>query len=164
MSGVKVEELGEGLAMLVGPSADTFRRIEQRAYYLFRGRGCVDGQDRADWVQAEREILCSPPVELIEDEKEFHLRVAAAGFSAKDIHVLVAPETLVVRAEVTHKCPHGGGNVRVCEFGGRALFRRIHLPARIDVNQLRTSFENGILHVAVKKAVAQKQGAHSMAA
>jgi Protein of unknown function (DUF2934) len=33
------------------------RRIELRAYELYEGRGCADGFDLQDWLQAEREIL-----------------------------------------------------------------------------------------------------------
>jgi hypothetical protein len=33
------------------------RRIALRAYELYEGRGCLDGFDLQDWLQAEREIL-----------------------------------------------------------------------------------------------------------
>jgi Protein of unknown function (DUF2934) len=33
------------------------RRIARRAYQLYEGRGCLDGFDLQDWLQAEREIL-----------------------------------------------------------------------------------------------------------
>ena len=33
------------------------RLFAQRAYQLYEGRGCLDGFDLQDWLQAEREIL-----------------------------------------------------------------------------------------------------------
>jgi hypothetical protein len=33
------------------------RLFAQRAYQLYEARGCVDGFDLQDWLQAEREIL-----------------------------------------------------------------------------------------------------------
>jgi hypothetical protein len=33
------------------------RLIAQRAYQLYEARGCVEGFDLQDWLQAEREIL-----------------------------------------------------------------------------------------------------------
>lgn len=32
-------------------------QIEQRAYELYLGRGCADGLDVEDWLQAESELL-----------------------------------------------------------------------------------------------------------
>ena len=34
--------------------------IEQRAYEIYLARGCVDGYDQDDWLQAEREIREAP--------------------------------------------------------------------------------------------------------
>ena len=33
------------------------RLFARRAYQLYEGRGCLDGFDAQDWLQAEREIL-----------------------------------------------------------------------------------------------------------
>jgi Protein of unknown function (DUF2934) len=33
------------------------RQTARRAYQLYEARGCVDGFDLQDWLQAEREIL-----------------------------------------------------------------------------------------------------------
>ena len=33
------------------------RLFARRAYQLYEGRGCLDGFDVQDWLQAEREIL-----------------------------------------------------------------------------------------------------------
>jgi hypothetical protein len=46
------------------------QRIALRAYELFEARGCVDGFDLQDWLQAEREIL---------GEAAEHAKAAAAG-------------------------------------------------------------------------------------
>ena len=33
------------------------RLFARRAYQLYEGRGCLDGFDLQDWLQAEREVL-----------------------------------------------------------------------------------------------------------
>ena len=38
------------------PAVDIDERIRQRAYELFQLRGCQDGHDFDDWMQAEAEI------------------------------------------------------------------------------------------------------------
>jgi hypothetical protein len=40
-------------------NGDVRQRIAVRAYELYRERGCHDGHDFDDWLEAERNILCS---------------------------------------------------------------------------------------------------------
>ena len=42
------------------PIVDVDERIRQRAFELFQLRGCQDGHDFDDWMQAESEILGKP--------------------------------------------------------------------------------------------------------
>lgn len=43
------------------PSADVDERIRRRAFQLFELRGCQDGHDFEDWIQAEAEIQGRAP-------------------------------------------------------------------------------------------------------
>lgn len=38
------------------PSDDLHRWIAKRAYELFEESGCVDGNDKDHWLEAEREV------------------------------------------------------------------------------------------------------------
>ena len=40
-------------------NGDVQQRIAVRAYELYRERGCCDGHDLDDWLEAERAILIS---------------------------------------------------------------------------------------------------------
>jgi hypothetical protein len=42
----------------------TREEIEKRAYQLFEERGCRDGHDLEDWIDAERELAKSEIIEL----------------------------------------------------------------------------------------------------
>ena len=42
------------------PAVDIDERIRRRAFELFQLRGCQDGHDFDDWVQAEAEISGKP--------------------------------------------------------------------------------------------------------
>jgi len=47
----------------VGPCDDLHVLIAQRAFERYQARGCQDGCDLDDWLEAEREILSQvPPV------------------------------------------------------------------------------------------------------
>jgi hypothetical protein len=47
----------------VGPCDDLHILIAKRAFERYQGRGCQDGFDLDDWLEAEREVLSQvPPV------------------------------------------------------------------------------------------------------
>jgi hypothetical protein len=39
-----------------GPSSPTYDQVRSRAYELYEARGCEDGHDLDDWLQAELEL------------------------------------------------------------------------------------------------------------
>jgi HSP20 family protein len=94
----------------------------------------------------------SPTSELVDDKKEFRARIALPGFDAKDIQVSAMPDALVIRADATHAHEGKSGNVRFCEFSEKNLFRRLPLPAPIDVDKVTASVDKGILEVTAPKA------------
>ncbi len=104
----------------------------------------------------ERDVVWAPASELVDDDKEFKARIAVPGFDAKDIEVSALPDALIIQAGATHTHEGKSGNVRFCEFSGKELFRRLDLPAPVDVNSVSASLEKGILQVTAPK-MAPKQ-------
>jgi HSP20 family protein len=105
-----------------------------------------------NWLQAERDVVWSPASELVDDKKEFRARIALPGFDAKDIQVSAMPDALLIQADATHTHEGKSGNVRFCEFSEKNLFRRLPLPASIDVDKVTASLDKGILEVTAPKA------------
>jgi len=105
-------------------------------------------------LRAEREIAWAPQAELVEDEKEIRIQVAAPGLELKQIHVTALPESIVVKGAATHKHEGGDGSVQFCEFSEKALFRRFELDNRIDVDRVSASVDNGILRIEAPKVKA----------
>lgn len=120
-------------------------RIMQRAYDIFRGNGGLLGKELDDWLQAERELVWKPAIELEEKDNEFKLRIAVPGVDPKDINIEATPEEILVKAEVQHERKEEKGEVHVCEFASGNLFRSIHLPKRIDADKVKAEFKNGLL-------------------
>jgi HSP20 family molecular chaperone IbpA len=134
-----------------------FDRIRQRAFSVYEERGHRTGRDIEDWLAAEREMLWSPPVELIENGTEFRVRVAAPAFEASEIHVMALPDAIVVAAVSRHKHEKSSGEVCISELGSRALYRRLDLPSPIDVDKTSATLERGVLHLVAAKAVQPKE-------
>lgn len=135
-------------------------QIRVRAYNLFRGRGFSTGHDLDDWLIAEREI-CWPAAELVEEDDEIEVKVALAGFEPKDIEITATPRELILKA--THKEDRKkdeekeGLVVHWSEFHSNDVYRRIALPAEIDVNKVSAEFERGMLEIEAPKARKKKQ-------
>ena len=120
-------------------------RIMQRAHELFRTNGGSWGRDVDDWLQAEREIVWKPPIELEEKDDEFRLQVAMPGVDPKDVDIEVSGEDIMVRANLRHEHKEERTDVHMCEFASGNLFRFIHMPKKIDPDKTRAEFKNGML-------------------
>jgi len=134
--------------------ADTIR---EKAFSLSQRRGGGNGSEVDDWLRAEREVIWSPAVELMENDRDFRARIALPGFNEKDLKVTAAPETLIVEAEKTHTHEGKNGGVLLCEFSDKRLFRRLELPTPINVDKVTANLDRGILLVNAPKAVQPKQ-------
>jgi len=133
--------------------------IRRKAYDLFQGRNGNGGSEVQDWLQAERETVSVPAAELLDSNKDVQLKVAVPGFEAKEIEVTATPGELVIRAESRHTHEGQKANVAFCEFADKTLFRRVALPADINVDKVSASLDKGILQVVAPKAVQALSGA-----
>ena len=154
MSQVVVKKLPPSAAeprSLFDEVKDLAERVRQRAYDLFRQRGSRDGFDLDDWLKAERDYIINPETDLVEKEGKFQVQAAIPGFDPQDVEVTATPEALIIRAASRHKHDEEKGDVHFCEFGERQLFRRIELPASVDVDKVTARLEKGLLHITAPK-------------
>lgn len=142
--------------------ADLTEAIRQRAFSLFQSRKGENGSDLDDWLRAEREV--TPTSELVEGDDEIRARIALPGFDPAEIDVKAMPDALIVKAETTHTHRSDEGNLRFCEFSAKNIFRRIDMPAPIDVDKVTASLDKGILQVTAAKAAQPKAQTSSAAA
>lgn len=135
---------------------DLMDRIRVRAYNLFCDRGSTEGADLDDWLAAENEV-CWPAAELEEDDDEFEFKVALAGFEPKEISVTASPRELIVKASHASEKEDEKPDVRWSEFRSNNVYRRVELPADIDLDKVKAAFKNGLLEIDAPKA-AEKKG------
>jgi len=134
-------------------------RIMKRAFEIFDGNGHAFGKDIDDWLQAERELVWKPAIELQEKDNEIRLQIATPGVDPKDIDIEVTPEDILVKAETRHENKEDKGEVHVCELTSGNMFRSVHLPKKIDPDKVKAEFKNGMLSLTAdiaKEAQARK--------
>lgn len=129
------------------------KQIRVRAFSLFANRGFHGGNDLEDWLLAEREI-CWPTAELVEEDDEFEVKVALAGFEPKDISVTATPRELIIKAAHREEHESDDDDVKVhwSEFRRNNVYRRIPLPDDINVKKVTAEFEHGMLEIEAPKA------------
>jgi HSP20 family protein len=127
-------------------------RVMRRAFDIFNGNGHILGKDLENWLQAERELVWKPSIDIEEKENEFLVRMAVPGVEPKDIDIEVTPDHILVKAEIKHEHDEKKGRVHVCEFSSGNMFRAIQLPKRIDPDKVKAEFKNGMLNVKAEIA------------
>ena len=125
------------------------RRIERRAYELFRARDGRHGNDVGDWLAAERELSWRAAVELREHEGVFTVLAALPGMEANHVKVDITRDDVAISAQTSHSCTDNKGRVHQCEFASAELFRSVHLPKPVDPAKAKADYHNGLLTLTV---------------
>jgi HSP20 family protein len=148
MSNVAVEKVDGkkvGTASIFQELNALSERIRQRAFEIFEGHQGGDGFATEDWLNAERDLLCSCEADLVEQGGKYQVRMNAPGFEPGDIKITALPDALIVTGESTHTHNKNDGDVQFCEFGQKTLFRRFDLPKSIDPDKVTADLNKGVL-------------------
>ena len=136
-------------------------QIVRRAYDIFCSNGGMFGKEIDDWLQAERELVWKPAIDLEEKDDEFLLQIAVPGVDPTNIDIEVTPEDILVKADLHHEHKEEKGEVYACEFAAGNLFRSVHLPKKIDADKVKAEFKHGML--TLKAPVAEEARAKTVA-
>lgn len=91
-----------------------------------------------------------PELNVYETEKEFELTLALPGMSKDDIELSVENHTLTISGERTFEEESGRKYHRVESRFGK-FERSLPLPDIIDEDNIKATYENGVLTVTVPK-------------
>jgi HSP20 family protein len=152
MSKLAIEKLSAAQPAPLQRLENVFEHVRKRAFELFEQRGGETGKDLQDWLNAEQEIVFSPPSELVEEDSDIQLRVAAPGFRDDQLRVSVSPEAITVEGQKESKQEQKQNKLRLSEFSQRYLLRQYVMPYQIDPDQVAASLQEGVLTIVAKKA------------
>lgn len=129
-------------------------RVTERAYEIFKTGGARIGAALEDWLSAERLTVWRPAIEIVERNGHLIVRAAVAGLEPGDLDIQVTPDTVLLRAAISHEHSADEGAVHMCEFQPGQLFRLIPLPASIDPDMVTAEYRNGLVTVTAGLAQA----------
>ena len=119
-------------------------RVRERAQLLFEQSGGMPGNDEANWLQAEAEILRSN-MEVRESGTWLSLKASIPDASGQGIQITVRAKRVLVRATQIN-------NEQNSKQGDEEIFLAANLPVEVDPPSAAASFRNHNLLLMIKKA------------
>jgi HSP20 family protein len=92
-----------------------------------------------------------PAVNVKENDKNFEIELAAPGYNKNDFNVLMEDGVLTISAERKQEEEKKEDKYTRREFGYTSFTRSFHLPKNVNENDVKASFENGVLKLMINK-------------
>lgn len=104
----------------------------------------------------EKGIVFTPAAEMEENHDAIELKLEIPGLEAKDVDVQVTAEAVAIKGERRQEVKTEEKGMTRSEFRYGAFQRVISLPARVKNDQVKAEYKDGILHLHLPKAEAEK--------
>lgn len=93
----------------------------------------------------------SPAINIIENEKDFVLEVAAPGLNKSDFTIELDSDVLSISSEVKLKEEKSEEHFTRKEFNYNSFKRSFSVPDSVDGSKIKASHKNGILSIVLPK-------------
>ena len=93
----------------------------------------------------------SPQIDVRESDEEIVLTAELPGLEEKDFEVSLEEDVLTLKGEKRTEHEEECGGFRHLETRSGSFQRRLRLPAGVDSDAVKASFQNGVLTVTVPK-------------
>ncbi len=93
----------------------------------------------------------SPPADMYETDKNIMVKMELPGMDAKDFHVTVHSQNLVVKGERRFKKEVKQEKFHRVERVYGSFQRIFPLPDNADTSQIQAKFSNGVLEISIPK-------------
>ncbi len=98
------------------------------------------------------QMVSTPRMDVRETDQEICIETDLPGVSDKDIEVHLEDDVLTIRGERKAERGEEKENYHVIERSMGAFQRSMRLPFRVDPQQVKATFENGVLTVRLPKS------------
>ncbi|MEL6440170.1 MAG: Hsp20/alpha crystallin family protein [Cyanobacteria bacterium J06621_8] len=96
-----------------------------------------------------------PSAEITEHDEAFHLKLEIPGIEAKDLDIQVMMDRVAIAGERKSESKSEENGKTRSEFRYGKFQRVIPLPARIQNNDVKAEYKDGILHLTLPKSEAE---------
>ncbi len=93
----------------------------------------------------------TPAANIIEEDDQFRVHVAAPGFKKEDFNILLDKNQLKVSVKKEESIEELKENFRRREFNYESFERKFTLPETVDYSKIEASYNDGILNINIAK-------------
>jgi len=130
--------------------------IAKRAFEIFNDNGRWIGNDLADWLQAESEILHPVHMEIAETADTLNVRAEVPGFTAPELHIQVEGNRLTISGKHDATEENKRGTTIYSERCAKEILRSVELPSTVDGAKVNAVLKNGVLSIQLPKMAQAK--------
>jgi len=109
---------------------------------------------RPDWmggIQNGNANLAVPPVNIRETDTQFEVELSAPGKTKEDFNIEIDNDLLTISSETKTENTTEEGKFTRREFSHSAFRRSFTLPESVKEDDIKASYENGILKISLPK-------------
>lgn len=94
----------------------------------------------------------SPAINVVDNEDNFEIEVAAPGFEKKDFSVKVENGMLVISGKTEKEEEEKDKNYTLKEFSAKSFTRTFTLPENVVLDDIVAKYKDGMLRLMLKKS------------
>lgn len=102
-----------------------------------------------DWSSSLSNAM--PPVNVLESESSFDLELIAPGKTKEDFEISISDQTITIRSEEISDEENDDTNYTRKEYSYRSFTRSFSLPQHCKSEDIKASYENGVLKITIPK-------------
>lgn len=110
------------------------------------------------WQEEGEDRPFGIPVDVYENDNEVVVKAELPGAKKEDLDVNIQDNTLTIRGQTREESEVKQENYYRRELRTGSFFRAVPLPVEVKQDELKASYENGVLTVTAPKAVEEKVG------
>jgi HSP20 family protein len=131
--------------------------LAQRAFSIFESNGRRLGNDLADWLRAETELLHPAHVQLSESGEGFTVRAEVPGFTSEDLEINIEGRQLTISGKRAKHEERKDKKMVYSETCSDQILRTVGLSADVNAEASKATLKDGILEVELPKAAPAKK-------
>ena len=144
---VSEKKLVEEVMKVIFDPFEEIRRIQERLNRLFEDFERI----------GPRVIKIEFPVDVIDEGDKVRVVADLPGFNKEDIEIWVEDGDLVIKAERKEEKEEREVNYLSRERRYGRVYRRVSLPSDVDVENIKASYNNGVLEIVIPKTEKAKR-------
>jgi HSP20 family protein len=130
--------------------SDPLSVLDDFAGYMNRMMGPYPSVDMA-------EQTWTPPVDMSENDKEYHIDIEAPGVRREDLDIDITGQELAVSGRYRSEDHHEGNDVRRSSRRSGQFDYTVRLPHTIDADKANAELKDGVLCIVVPKKASKEQ-------